>query len=342
MNQEAIVTIEVSLGERSYAVVVGRGLFEYVDQYISSRYEKVAVITQEEIPWSLQLSVDSEVFTVPKDERAKSLRVVDEVSSKLALFGLKRNHLIVALGGGVVTDLGGFVASTYYRGTDYINVATTLLGMVDAAVGGKTAVNLRQGKNLVGSFWQPKAVFCDLNTLETLPENQKRSGLGEMAKYSFISHDTLEGMSLLEQVARCVEIKAEYVASDEREGGRRALLNYGHTLGHAVEAQGFERSLGEQLTHGEAVAVGIYFAGKLAFKMGRIDEARLDEHRKVLHSYGLNHRLPSWADKDSLLEYMKRDKKSMGTLTFVLDGRDGLEVVRDVEESMVKDVIHEL
>ncbi len=342
MNQQEVSTVDVSLGERSYSVVVGRNLFLEVDRYISSRYEKVAVITQAEIPWSLRLSVDSEVFTIPKDERAKSLRVVDEISSKLALFGLKRNHLIVALGGGVVTDLGGFVASTYYRGTDYINVATTLLGMVDAAVGGKTAVNLKQGKNLVGSFWQPKAVFCDLNTLETLPENQRRSGYGEMAKYSFLSPNTLEGLTLLDQVARCIEIKAEYVANDEREGGRRALLNYGHTLGHAVEAQGFERASDEQITHGEAVAVGIYFAGKLAFKMGRIDELRLDEHRKVLHSYGLDHRLPVWVDRDSLLEYMKRDKKSMGTLTFVLDGRDGLEVVRDVEESTVKEVLYEL
>ncbi len=341
MSSKEFSTVEVSLGDRSYPVVVGYDLFAEIDRYVSSRYEKVAVITQAEIPWQLDLSVEFEVFTIPGGEDAKSLRVVDEVSSKLAQFGLKRNHLIVALGGGVVTDLGGFVASTYYRGMDYMNVATTLLGMVDAAIGGKTAVNLREGKNLVGSFWQPKAVFCDLETLKTLPESQRRSGFGEMAKYSFLSSYTLQDLSLMDQVTKCIEIKAGYVASDEREGGRRALLNYGHTLGHAIEAQGFDRSLTQRLTHGEAVAVGIYFAAKLALSMDRIDETRLEEHLQVIHGYGLNEQLPNWIQRDSLLEYMKRDKKSTGTLTFVLDGKEGLEVVRDISESVVQEVLSE-
>jgi 5-deoxy-5-amino-3-dehydroquinate synthase len=334
-------TVRVSLGDRSYPIFVGNGVLDDVDRFISARYDKVAIVTQREIPWQLKLSVEHEVFIVPNGESAKSLSMVETLCSQLARFGLKRNHLVIAMGGGVVSDLGGFVAATYYRGTDYINVSTTLLAMVDASIGGKTAVNLREGKNLVGAFWQPKGVFCDLDTLETLPDREYRSGLGEMAKYSFITDEDLVGLSLLEQVSRCAEIKAEVVSEDEREGGRRALLNYGHTLGHAIEAQSFHRPKDERLTHGEAVAIGVEFAARLAYVAGRIGESSLERHRAVLDSYGLSYKMPEWIDIDKALEFMARDKKSQGSLTFVLDGPNGLEVVRDVPESLVWEVLSE-
>src|SRR5690606_31300553 len=163
------------------------------------------------------------------------------------------------------------------------HVPTTLLGMVDAAIGGKTGVNLPEGKNLVGAFWQPSAVLCDLALLDTLPEREMRSGLGEVAKYRFLhGGDGIETLALEDQVARCVEIKATIVAADEREDGQRALLNYGHTLAHAIETAGTY-----DLRHGEAVAVGLHFAAALARRLGRIDDQRVTLHREVLASYGL-------------------------------------------------------
>src|SRR5207237_2626922 len=161
----------------------------------------------------------------------------------------------------------------------------TLLAQVDAAIGGKTGVNLPEGKNLVGSFWQPAAVLCDTKVLETLPPREYRSGLGEMAKYHFLGGEALVDCNLDERVARCVAIKAEVVASDEREGGRRAILNYGHTLAHALETAGHY-----DLRHGEAVAIGLCFAARLADRLGRIDEHRVKEHEHVVVGYGL----PTW------------------------------------------------
>ena len=191
--------------------------------------------------------------------------------------GLTRGDVVVAVGGGMVTDVAGFAAATWHRGVPVVHVATTLLGMVDAAIGGKTGVNLPDGKNLIGAFWQPAGVICDLDALATLPARERRSGDGEMAKYHFLTGDDLAAMDLPDRVARCVEIKAEVVAADEREAvgaGRRALLNYGHTLAHALEI-----ATGHDLTHGEAVGVGLVFAAELAAGLGRIDRARVDEHR---------------------------------------------------------------
>ena len=204
--------------------------------------------------------------------------------------------------------------------------------MVDAAIGGKTGVNLPEGKNLVGAFWQPSGVVCDLDALETLPGREMRCGLGEMAKYHFLTGDDLLSMPLPERVARCIEIKAEVVAADEREGGRRALLNYGHTLAHALEI-----ATDHEMAHGEAVAIGLVFAARLARELGRIDAARVDEHVQVVAgAYDLVTTPPAGLGADELLALMGRDKKALAGLTFVLDGPAGLEVVSGVDESTVR------
>ena len=246
--------------------------------------------------------------------------------------GMTRNDVVVGVGGGMVTDIAGFAAASYHRGIPVVHVATTLLGMVDAAIGGKTGVNLPEGKNLVGAFWQPSGVVCDLDALDTLPEREVRCGLGEMAKYHFLTGDDLLALDLPHRVARCVEIKAEVVASDEREGGRRALLNYGHTLAHALEIATEHR-----LAHGEAVAIGLIFAAHLAQVLGRIDVGRVDEHFEVVgEAYGLGTDLPTGLDPDQLIALMHRDKKALDGLTFILDGPGGVEVVVGVDEEPVR------
>ena len=232
----------------------------------------------------------------------------------------------------MVTDIAGFAASTWHRGTPVVHVATSLLAMVDAAIGGKTGVNLPQGKNLVGAFWQPSAVFCDLDSLATLPERELRCGLGEVAKYHFLSGDDLLAMSLDERVARCVGIKGSFVEQDERESGKRAFLNYGHTLAHALETVG-----NHQLAHGEAVAIGLIFAARLARALGRIDDARVDYHELVVgQTYSLQTRMPAGLDIDALLAAMARDKKALNGLTFILDSPQGLEIVAGISAEVVR------
>jgi 5-deoxy-5-amino-3-dehydroquinate synthase len=238
---------------------------------------------------------------------------------------------VVAVGGGLVTDVAGFAAAVYHRGVAVVHVSTTLLGQIDAAVGGKTGVNLPEGKNLVGAFWQPTAVLCDTEVLATLPPREYRSGLGEMAKYHFLGRSDLDALPLDERVAACVAVKAAVVAGDEREGGRRATLNYGHTLAHALEI-----ATGHELTHGEAVAIGLVFAGELAFHLGRIDEVRLAEHRRVVTAYDLPSTIPEGLDDAELIELMGRDKKAIDGLTFVLDGPDGVESVTGVDTAAIE------
>jgi 5-deoxy-5-amino-3-dehydroquinate synthase len=234
------------------------------------------------------------------------------------------------VGGGIVTDVAGFAAATFHRGTAYVNVATSLLAQVDAAIGGKTGVNLPEGKNLVGAFWQPNAVLCDTETLATLPPREWACGRGEVAKYAFLGDAPTADQPIEEQVARCVGIKAAVVADDEREGGRRMILNYGHTLAHALEGAALSEHHEWDVRHGEAVAIGLLFAALLALRLGRIDEARVEEHRRVIGSFDLPTELPPDADAGELLEFMARDKKAQQDLTFVLDGPNGVEPVRGV------------
>jgi 5-deoxy-5-amino-3-dehydroquinate synthase len=333
--------LSVDLADRSYPVLVGRGARHEVGRFIPETAKAAVVVTQEPVlqaGWltGLDLGVPFEVSVIPDGEDGKTLATVETLTRAFTRHGLSRADAVVAVGGGIVTDVAGFAAATYHRGTAYVNVATTLLAQVDAAIGGKTGVNLPEGKNLVGAFWQPDAVLCDTETLSTLSPREWACGRGEMAKYAFLGDAPSPDQPVEEQVARCAAIKAAVVADDEREGGRRMILNYGHTLAHALEGAALSGAHADwDLRHGEAVAIGLLFAALLAQRLGRIDQARVDEHRRVIGSYDLPTDLPPGAGAEELLAFMGRDKKAQQDLTFVLDGPDGVEPVRGVARADV-------
>lgn len=335
-----MIRVPVALGDRSYDVLVGPGARHRLLDVLPVGATRAAVVTQKAVDVAVDPGVEWRQFIIGEGEKAKRLATVEELCRGFARWGLTRADVVVSVGGGVVTDVAGFAAATYHRGVPVVHVATTLLAQVDAAIGGKTGVNLPEGKNLVGAFWQPSAVLCDTEVLESLPPREYQSGLGELAKYSFLGGEGLADLPLVERVARCVEIKAAVVAADEREGGRRALLNYGHTLAHALET--FALGTGWDLRHGEAVGIGLIFAALLARRLGRIDDERVADHRRVVECYGLPEELPPDADADRLVDLMARDKKATTGLTFVLDGPRGVEVVRDVRRSDVRAALAEM
>ena len=333
-----MIEIKVPLSEgREYPVLVGVNAREELDSVLPKDSQRVAIITQENIGVSVNLETENEIFLIPDGEEAKTLKTIESLCRSFTRWGLTRNDCIVGIGGGVVTDVAGFAAAAYHRGTPVIHVPTSLLGQIDASIGGKTGVNLPEGKNLVGAFWQPTAVLCDTSVLNTLPEREMLSGYGEMAKYHFLGSGNLDDLNLEEKIARCVEIKAQVVASDEREAGTRAILNYGHTLGHALET-----IKNYDLRHGEAIAIGLVFAAELAHKLGRIDKDRVEEHRLVVDQYGLSSMMPQGIEPDVIMEVMARDKKAINGLTFVLDGPAGVEVVTGIEPSIVRETIHHM
>jgi 5-deoxy-5-amino-3-dehydroquinate synthase len=337
-----VITIKVDLGERGYDVLVGHGARHRLLEVLPVGVKRAAVVTQESVGVPVDPGVEHQTFLMDDGEEAKCMETVEDLCRRFARWGLTRRDAVVAVGGGVVTDTAGFAAAVYHRGVPVVHVATTLLGQVDAAIGGKTGVNVPEGKNLIGAFWQPAAVLCDTEVLSTLPPREYLSGCGEMAKYHFLGGSGsdgggvgLEDLPLDERVAACVRIKADVVASDERESGRRALLNYGHTLAHALETAGHY-----DLRHGEAVAIGLVFAARLACRMERVDEERVAYHEAVVRGYGLPAELPSGAEAEQLMALMGRDKKAVAGLTFVLDGPRGVEVVAGVSEAVVRDTLH--
>ena len=326
-----MIHLDVPLGARSYPVVVGDGARHELAAVLPSGAARAAVVTQPGIGVDVDPGVPHIVVEIPDGEQAKELATIGSLCSDFARFGLTRRDVVVGVGGGVVTDVAGFAAAVYHRGIAGVHVSTTLLGQIDAAIGGKTGVNLAEGKNLVGAFWQPAAVICDTETLASLPPREMRAGLGELAKYHFLGGGDLDALPLPERVAACVRIKADVVAADEREGGQRALLNYGHTLAHALEIAGrFD------LRHGEAVAIGLRYAAIVANEMGRVGEDVIVEHQRVLDAYELPSRLPDGTDADEILTLFARDKKALDGLTFVLDGPSGIEVVAGVPEEPLR------
>ncbi len=356
MNTSGSLTaVHVDLGERSYDVLVGPGAKSELAGLMPARARQAVVVTQPGIGVEVDTGLPTTVVEIPNGERTKSLSTVETLCRRFAEMGLTRQDVVVGVGGGVVTDVAGFAASCWHRGTGVVHVATTLLAQIDAAIGGKTGVNLPEGKNLVGAFWQPLGVICDTDVLASLPAAEWRSGRGELAKYAFLGVEDLDTLDLPEQVARCAECKARVVASDEREGGRRMVLNYGHTLAHALEGAGLAGESGDLidgpeagapatplLRHGEAVAVGLVFAARLARALGRIDDERVRRHERLVSSYELPSRLPAGADPERLVTLMSRDKKAHGDLTFVLDSPGGVEPVRQVSPAVVTEVLESL
>jgi 5-deoxy-5-amino-3-dehydroquinate synthase len=324
--------VDVRLPGREYPVLIGHGAVNQINQVLPPAARRAIIVTQEGIPANFTLPIESKTVVIGQGETAKSLATIEDLSQQFAEMGITRQDVIIGVGGGMVTDVAGFAAATWHRGTPVVHVATSLLAMVDAAIGGKTGVNLPQGKNLVGAFWQPSAVICDLDFLSTLPERELRCGLGEVAKYHFLTGDDLLSLSLDERVARCVSIKGAFVEQDERESGKRAFLNYGHTLAHALETVGKH-----QLAHGEAVAIGLIFAARLARALKRIDDARVEYHELVVgQTYSLQTRMPSGLDINELMAAMARDKKALNGLTFILDSSNGLEIVSDISADVVR------
>ncbi len=323
--------------ERPYDVVVGRGLLGALTEALTGA-SVVAIVHQPSLGMTAEViraefaaaGLNAHRIEVPDAEDGKALAVADYCYTVFGEIGLDRNGIVVGLGGGAVTDLAGFVAGTWMRGVRVVHVPTTLLGMVDAAVGGKAGVNTKAGKNLVGVFHEPTAVFADLVTLETLPRNELVAGMAEVIKAGFIADPTILELveadparatdptadGLGELVRRAIQVKADVVSADLREASLREILNYGHTLAHAIE-------LREQYRwrHGAAVSVGMIFAAELARCAGRLDDATADRHRTILTTLGL----PTGYDADALPDLMagmRTDKKTRsGMLRFVvLDG----------------------
>jgi 5-deoxy-5-amino-3-dehydroquinate synthase len=337
-------TVRVELGERAYDVIVGPGARHELAALIPPTARRAAIVTQPGIPLQIDPGVPFDVFEIGTGEDHKNLGTIEALCRAFGRAGITRNDVVIGLGGGMVTDVAGFAAASWHRGVPVVHVATTLLGMVDAAIGGKTGVNLPAvngigGKNLVGAFWQPTAVVCDLDALSTLSPRELRCGRGEMAKYHFLAGDDLLAMDEVTRIARCVEIKAGFVAGDEREQSDkrtgRALLNYGHTLAHALEIE-----TSYAIAHGEAVAIGIIYAAHLAQVLDRIDDRRVQQHYDVVGgAYELDTVLPSQVDPGRLVAAMARDKKALSSLTFVLDGPVGVEVVADVPAQAVTEAL---
>lgn len=328
--------VVISLGDRSYEVVVGRELLESLVDFLPPKRsaEKAFVITHprlERLAKEASTSLASaglvvEHLTVEEGERSKSLGVVQRLWGELATKQAHRTDFVIGIGGGVICDVAGFVAATYGRGMPLVHVPTTLLAQVDAAIGGKCGVNIPQGKNLIGAIYQPSKVLCDVDILASLPEEEFRSGMAEVVKYGLIADpDLLEGLGerykliydgrapqLIELVARCASIKASFVSGDERDEGRRAFLNYGHTFAHAIE-----RLAGyAEIRHGEAVALGMMTAAYLAQELGRLTEHGVQIHRRVLSSIGLP--ITADLDLDALEDAWQHDKKYDAGVRFVL------------------------
>ncbi len=325
-------------GTEPYEVLVGRQLLGELPGLIGERTKRVAIIHPEalaETGDALRQDLADQGFEavavqVPNAEEAKTAEVAAYCWKALGQSGFTRSDVIVGVGGGATTDLAGFVAATWLRGVRWIAVPTTVLGMVDAAVGGKTGINTAEGKNLVGSFHPPAGVLCDLAALDSLPVNDFVSGLAEIIKAGFIADPVIlelieedpeaarspQGRHTAELIERSIKVKAEVVSGDLKESGLREILNYGHTLAHAIEKN--ERY---KWRHGAAVSVGMAFAAELGRLAGRLDDATADRHRAVLESVGLplSYRYDQWP---KLLETMKVDKKSRGDLLrfIVLDG----------------------
>ena len=333
--------VRVDLAPAGYDVVIGAGAVAEAGGLLAGR-RRAAIVSQPPIADHAEtvrgVVPHSEVFLIDDGEDAKSLATVESLCRRFAAWGLLRADAVVAVGGGVVGDVAGFAAATYHRGVDVVQAPTTLLAMVDSAVGGKTGVNLPEGKNLVGAFHQPIAVLADVGVLATLPAAEYRAGLGEVAKYALMGDAPLtallreraaeilecRGDIVTDVVARCVAVKAAIVEADPHERtGLRARLNYGHTFAHALETVA-----DYSIAHGEAVAVGLVFAGELARVLERIDARTADAHRDLVASLGLPTTAPGVGATD-LLEVMRRDKKAGGGLTFVLQGAGGLERVVD-------------
>ena len=351
--------IKVNLKERSYKILIGSGLLRNINDYIGQpgNMGKIMIITNPTVFSLYARGIETELrkkhkvttAIVPDGERAKSLKWAKFLYDAMVKEKMERGSLVITVGGGVVGDLGGFVASTYMRGIPYVQVPTSLLAQVDSSIGGKVAIDHPLGKNLIGSFYQPKQVIIDSDVLKTLPEKEFKNGMAEIIKIAAIRDKELfsilekklgtisQDKALLNKVIyRSCFHKAKIVEQDEKENSLRAILNYGHTIGHALESLGKYHAL----THGEAVLIGMFLAAEISCKTGVCKKDVMERQQKLIRSIGLQGKKSSFPVKE-VMEAMERDKKvKKGKIRFVLTKNIGSAILRDdVPGEIVSSVI---
>jgi 3-dehydroquinate synthase len=351
--------VQIDLGDRRYDVVIGSGLLDRADTWLGlPKASQALVVTNVTVgPLYAEALISALAphyrqvlrLDLPDGESFKDWATLNLIFDRLLGEACDRKVTLYALGGGVVGDMTGFAAACYMRGVPFVQVPTTLLAQVDSSVGGKTAINHPAGKNMIGAFYQPQRVVCDLQTLRTLPRREVAAGLAEVIKYGPIADESflcwleahmealvaLDGAALTHAVRRCCEIKAHVVGLDEREGGLRAILNFGHTFGHAIEAGlGFGVWL-----HGEAVAAGMVMASDLSERLGLAPAGLADRLRRLLVRAGLPVDGPALGAED-YLHHMRVDKKAeAGDIRFVLIDGPGSAVVRPAPEALVRETL---
>ena len=313
--------LTMNLGERSYDIIIKSGSLENLYQF-ARLDRRVAVVTDSGVPAQYAQRVadqckDARIITVPQGEASKSFKILESVLRQMLDFGMGRGDLVVAVGGGVVGDLAGFAAATYMRGIDFINCPTTTLSQIDSSIGGKTAIDLGETKNIVGAFWQPKVVLVDFDALATLPRRHFVNGLAEAIKAGLIADPELFALFECEHpeenieriIYRSLRVKKNVVENDEHEQGQRACLNFGHTIGHGIEAvKGVRGRRTNGLFHGECVALGMLPMIE--------DKSLVRRTRAIYRTLGLPTR--TGVDKNKVLSYMQHDKKSAGSTITVI------------------------
>jgi 3-dehydroquinate synthase len=354
--------IRVELAERSYDISIGWNILDKIGEAVKSfgLSPKISIVSNPTV-FSLygkrvsdsikKAGFDVIAVIIPDGEEYKDLLWVQHIYDELLNDKLDRLSALVALGGGVIGDITGFAASTYMRGISYIQIPTTLLAQVDSSVGGKTGVNHKLGKNMIGTFWQPRLVWIDVEALKTLPKRELLAGLAEVIKYGVILDEglfdfietnrekilSLESNSLIHIIKRSCEIKAEVVSKDERESGLRSILNYGHTIGHAIEtATEYKRYL-----HGEAVAIGMYLEARLSQVLDLISRKQLFRIKDLIDSYGLPSEVPADLDINRIFSSIQLDKKAVaGELKFILPEKIGkVRIHKGVTEKSIRKVL---
>ncbi len=342
------------------SIVVGSDVISQISKYIGE-YNQYILVSDPGVPSEFKDKIKNSIgeekilyCEIEQGENGKSFDSYCKVIQEMASNKITRNSCVIALGGGVVGDLSGFVASTYHRGVDVIQVPTTLLAQVDSSIGGKCGINLESGKNLVGSFHQPKLIVADISTLKTLSDEDYLSGLGEVAKYALLGNSFVEDLilekhieilkredsALVPLIRHCMNHKVQIVSRDPHErNGIRATLNLGHTLAHAIETL-----TKYQIPHGVAVVLGLRFIAELSCELGRIPSSQAQSTNKLLDVLGLTSKWPvSKADIDYLIEVMRSDKKSLGQLSFIVMNSDGTsELIHDVDEKLVRTTLEKI
>lgn len=356
--------VTVSLGENSYDIFIGENLFDEVANFItSSNFSKKVLIVTDENIFNIygetlrkifnNCEINFEIEIIPAGETSKNLDVAEKLYTCAIESRMDRKSVVMAVGGGVVGDLSGFVAATFMRGINFIQVPTTLLAQVDSSVGGKTAVNHKLGKNLIGAFYQPKVVFIDIATLKTLPQREIRAGLGEIIKYGVIRdadffsylEKNIEGIfnrnvEVLRQIVkRSCEIKAEVVSKDEKESGLRMILNFGHTIAHAIE----EETGYQKYCHGEAVAIGMIGAALISQKLNFVAAEKVTRLKNLIERFGMYTNCEG-CNVEGIYKALFRDKKTVGgKINWVLMKDFGkVEIFNEVPEEIIKSALTEI